>query len=187
MDPALKDSLSETFVSSESIYQGKVINVFSDTVRLPDGNTATRDTVRHVGAVAIVALTDDGKVITELQYRYPVDEIITEIPAGKLESRDEDPLEAAKRELREETGYTAENWKLLGRLYPAVGYSDEVITLFLATGLSRGDTDPDEDEFISVSEVPLEELAKEILEGKIPDAKTQAAVMRVYMQHRFSE
>ena len=140
-------NLNEVQTGSEEIFDGVILHVFKDTVQLPNGKAATREVIRHVGAVGIVPLTDDGKVIVERQFRYPLNRVITEIPAGKLDSLTEDRLSAAKRELAEETGYTATEWIDLGDYYPAAAYCDERITLYLARGLTLGQRHLDEDEF----------------------------------------
>lgn len=173
--------LQEVMTASEEIFKGHVVHLFKDTVRLPNGKEAPRETVRHVGAVAVVPLLDDGRVIVERQYRYPLGKVITEIPAGKLDSKAEDRLEAAKRELAEETGYTAREWISLGDYYPAAAYTDERITMYLAKGLSKGERHLDEDEFLNVAEVPLEELVGDIMAGRIADGKTQAAILKAYL------
>ena len=116
--------------------------------------------------------------VMERQYRYPIDQVILEIPAGKLDSRDEDPELAARRELEEETGYTAKEWIPLGLFYPACAYSDEAIRMYLAKGLTRGESHRDEDEFLDVELIPLKDLARQVLAGEIPDAKTQIAVLK---------
>lgn len=172
--------LEEKQISSERVYDGRLLQVYSDVVRLPNGDESGREYIKHVGAVCIAALTDDGKIVMERQYRYPVGEVIREIPAGKLDSRDEDPVRAAARELKEETGITAGKYEYLGPLYPTCAYSDEVIHMFAARSLSFGDRHTDDDEFLEVELVPLEEVVKDIMAGKIADAKTQAAVMRVW-------
>lgn len=170
--------LTETKTSSEKIYDGEILHVYKDMVTLPNGKPAGREVIRHVGAVGIVPITEDGKVIVERQYRYPIDMVITEIPAGKLDSKEEDRLSAAKRELQEETGITADEWSELGIYYPAAAYTDEKITLYLAKGLHYGERNLDEDEFINIEAVPLAELVDEIMEGKIPDGKTQVAILK---------
>ena len=172
-------SFIEKTINSENVFSGKLLNVFNDGIELPDGNKASREYIKHVGAVCVVALTDDNKVIVERQYRYPMHEITLEIPAGKLDSKDEDPLEAAKRELREETGALADRMTYLGKFYPTPAYSDEVIHMYLAEGLSFGDQSLDDDEFLTIDLVPISELADRILQGDIPDGKTQAAILAV--------
>ena len=171
--------LREVTVGSEDIFDGVILNVKRDSVRLPNGHLSVREVIRHVGAVCVVPVTDRGEVIVERQYRYPYDTVITEIPAGKLDSKQEDRLSAAKRELREETGLTADVWTDLGGFYPAPAYSDEYITMFLAQGLHQGRQELDPDEFLDVDKVPLEELIEDVMTGKIPDAKTQTALLKV--------
>lgn len=170
--------LREEQVSSESIFRGVILDVKKDTVRLPNGNTAGREIIRHVGAVCVIPVTENGEVVVERQYRYPFDTVITEIPAGKLDSKQEDRLSAAKRELREETGLTADEWTDLGGFYPAAAYSDEYITMYMARKLHQGNRELDEDEFLNVVTVPIEELIEDIMAGKVPDAKTQTAVLK---------
>ena len=172
--------LQEEMLSSQDIFKGKILDVKMDTVRLPNGKTATRELIRHIGAVCIVAVTEDDEVIVEHQYRYPFDEVVVEIPAGKLDSKDEDSADAAERELMEETGVTAGDMTYMGKFYPTCGYSDEVIHMYLARNLSFGDRNLDDDEFLDVRAVPIESLVEDIMAGKIPDGKTQAAVMRAY-------
>ena len=174
------DNLTETKLTSEKIYSGCILDFYRDTVRLPNGGTAPRELSRHVGAVCLVPLLDDGRVIVERQFRYPVNEVITEIPAGKRDSRAEAPEAAARRELREETGITARELIPLGPFYPTCAYSTEVIQMFLARGLSFGERELDEDEFLNVFRLPLRELVEKVLDGEIPDAKTQAAALRVW-------
>ncbi|MBQ3072953.1 MAG: NUDIX hydrolase [Oscillospiraceae bacterium] len=171
--------LLETRLDGETIFDGKILHVELDTVRLPNGKSASRELIRHVGAVCILPLTEENEIIVERQYRYPVDEVLTEIPAGKLDSRQEDRLSAAKRELREETGVTADEMIDLGDFFPAAAYSDERITLYLARGLHFGAREPDEDEFLNVRRVPLETLLADVMAGKIPDVKTQMAILKV--------
>ncbi len=179
-------NLREIMTESEEIFDGEVVHLFKDTVELPNGKTATREAIRHIGAVAIVPLTEDGKVIIERQFRYPLNRVITEIPAGKLESKTEDPLAAAKRELKEETGYTADLWTELGTYCPAAAYCDEVITIYLAKGLHKGTRKLDDDEFLNIREVPLDDLIKDIMQGKIADGKTQVGLLKTYCVERFS-
>lgn len=173
------DMLKETYVRGTSIFEGRILNLREDFVSLPNQSIASRELIRHIGAVCIIPVTEDKKVVIERQFRYPVDQVITEIPAGKLDRKDEDRLEAAKRELREETGYTADHWEDLGIYYPAAAYCDEKITMYLATGLHEGKRDLDEDEFLNYSLVPLEDLVQMVLNGEIPDGKTQVAILKV--------
>ncbi len=172
------DELREKTLSSEKVYDGRLLKVFSDKITLPNGNTSTRELIRHIGAACVIPVTDNNEVIMEKQYRYPFDQVMTEIPAGKLDSADEDPLEAAKRELREETGYTADTWTYLGLYYPTVAYSDEKIYIYMARDLHRGQQHLDEDEFLHVHKVPLETLIEDVNNDRIPDGKTQVAILK---------
>lgn len=171
-------NLAEVRTDSAEIYDGVILHVYRDTVRLPNGRSTGREVIRHVGAVGILPLTEDGKVVIERQYRYPLDQVITEIPAGKLESRAEDRLAAAKRELKEETGITADTWIDLGVYYPAAAYTDEKITLYLARDLHFGKQNLDDDEFLDVGMIPLKELVDKVMSGEITDGKTQVAILK---------
>lgn len=170
--------LREIMVSSEEIFNGKILHVFKDDIKLPNGDPATREHIRHIGAVCVVPVTDDGRVIIEHQFRYPLDRVIIEIPAGKLDAYDEDRLEAAQRELREETGYTADEWIDMGLYYPAPAYSNEKITMYLARGLHKGEQELDEDEFLELEAVPISDLVDRIMSGEITDGKTQIAILK---------
>ena len=172
------ERLGEVFVSSENIFDGKIMHVFRDSVTLPDGNPAFRELMRHVGAVCIIPVTDDGNVIVERQFRYPINKVITEIPAGKLDSKQENRLIAAKRELLEETGITADNWLDIGEICPACAYSDEILNIYLATGLHFGERKLDDDEFLDIQKVPLTELVRQVMSGEIIDSKTQVAILK---------
>lgn len=172
------EKLSEIKIASEEIYNGKILHVYKDTVTLPNGREAGRELIRHVGAVGVVPMTDDGRVFVERQYRYPLDMVITEIPAGKLDSKSEDRLSAAKRELKEETGITADEWTDLGEYYPAAAYTDEKLTLYLARKLHFGEQKLDDDEFLNIEAVPLKTLIDEVMSGKITDGKTQVALLK---------
>ena len=174
-------NLSEKPLSADYKYRGRIINLRVDTAELPNGATATREVVEHPGGVCVAALTEDGCLLFVRQFRYPYQTVLLELPAGKLDPG-EDPLEAGKRELREETGAKASRYESLGTLYPSPGYCGEIIPLYAASGLTFGETAPDEDEFLEVEKIPLEEAARMVLEGEIPDAKTQAAVLKVYMK-----
>ena len=172
------ERLKETTVASELIFDGKILHLYRDDIQRPNGAPAERELIRHIGAVCVIPVTDDGYAVMERQYRYPVAEVILEIPAGKLDSRDEDHEEAARRELEEETGYRAEQMIPLGKFYPACAYSDEAIWMYLAKGLTKGDRHLDEDEFLDVELIHLKDLVKQVMEGSIPDAKTQIAIMK---------
>lgn len=170
--------LTEKTVQSTHVFEGEMLNVFKDTVQLPGGGSSTREFVKHIGAVAVVALTKDRKVVMERQYRYPVRRTVFEIPAGKLDAPEEDTLEAAKRELHEETGITADDWICMGDFCPAPAYCNEVITLYLARGLHSGEQNLDCDEFLEVEQVPFDDLIADIMDGKITDGKTMAALLK---------
>ena len=172
------ETLAERTTASELVFDGKILHLYRDDIALPNGQPAEREVIRHVGAVCVIPITDDGYAVMERQYRYPVDEVILEIPAGKLDSKEENHETAALRELEEETGYRAENWVDFGEFYGSAAILSERISLFLATGLTPGETNPDEDEFLRVRKIPLSELVNQILAGKVPDGKTQAAVLR---------
>ena len=172
-------NLEEKQLSFDYKFKGRIINLRQDTVMLPNGNTATREVVEHPGGVCVAALTDDNELLFVRQWRYPYMEETLEIPAGKRDRQDEDPLECGKRELREETGVTAAKYINLHPLYPTPGYINEVIYCYLATGLTFGETDPDEDEFLDVLRIPLERAVEMVLSGEIKDAKTQIAVLKV--------
>ncbi|MBQ0084245.1 MAG: NUDIX hydrolase [Clostridiales bacterium] len=172
-------NFEEKKISEEYIYSGRILNLRRDKVRLPDGNEAYREVVEHNGGACVAALTEDNEILLVKQYRYPYAEEIFEIPAGKRESKGEDPLLAAKRELKEETGATAADYVFLGELYPTPGYCEEIIYMYGAKNLTFGETCPDEDEFLSVEKVPLDSLTEMIMAGEIKDAKTQAAVLKL--------
>lgn len=172
------ETLKERQTGSELLFDGRILHVYRDDVALPNGRPADRELIRHIGAVCVIPVTDDGYAVMERQYRYPVDEVLLEIPAGKLDSKDEDHEAAARRELEEETGYHARELIPLGKFYPACAYSDETIWMYLAKGLTRGSRHPDEDEFLDVELIPLKDLVRQVLAGEIPDAKTQIAILK---------
>ncbi len=171
--------LKEKQLSSEYKFKGRVINLRQDVALLPNGNTATREVIEHPGGVCVAALTDSDELLFVRQWRYPYGEETLEIPAGKRDHQGEDPLECGKRELQEETGATAQNYVDLHPLYPTPGYIDEVIYCYLATNLTFGEQNPDEDEFLDVLRIPLEKAVEMVLSGEIKDAKTQIAVLKV--------
>jgi len=170
-----QDRLTEPTIASETIYEGKVITVKVDDVRLPNGKTAKREIVKHQGAVAVLPLTDDGKMIVVRQFRKALERTILEIPAGKLE-KGEEPLACAKRELEEETGYTATYYEHLSSFYTSPGFADELLHVYVATGLQAGTMQPDEDEFVEMLELTLEEAHEKHRTGEIRDAKTVLAL-----------
>ncbi|MGB9859138.1 MAG: NUDIX domain-containing protein [Moorellaceae bacterium] len=173
-----KHNLREVCVKSERIYTGKILNLRRDIVLLPDGREASREVVEHTGAVAIVALEPDGRIYLVRQYRYPIGRVTLEIPAGKLDAG-EDPATCARRELMEEIGLAAGELRLLLTFYSTPGFSDEIMYLFLATGLRPQKSQPDEDEFLEVVCLPLEEAVEKIRTGEIVDAKSIAGLLTV--------
>ncbi len=169
-DPRDAD-LAERPLTEDVAWTGRIFNVDRLRVELPDGRVAIRDVVRHPGAVAVVALTEDGRICLVRQYRTALGRVTVEIPAGKL-APGEDPLECATRELLEETGMSAEKIAFLTTIATSDGFCDELIHIYMATGLTFSRSDPDADEFINVDLVPLEELVDAVLDGRIEDAKT---------------
>lgn len=171
--------LYEKKLTSKQIFDGKVVKLFVDTVELPDGSEAIREIVRHPGAVCVIPVTKDMDVVTVKQYRYAFEQIMLEIPAGKLEPG-ENPLEAVKRELEEESGVVAKKIEYLGEIFTTVAIFDEKIHLYLATELEFKDAHPDDDEFLEVETIPLSELYNMVMDGDIKDAKTQIAILKAY-------
>lgn len=164
-------SMHEKTLKSTRLYEGKIINLRVDTVELPDKKYSKREIVEHSGASAVVPLTMDGQVILVKQFRKPMEEIMFEIPAGRLETK-ESPKNCALRELAEETGYSAGLFEELVSFYPSPGFSNEVIHIFLARDLTEGNAKPDEDEYLEVKKFSLEEALKMVDEGVIKDSKT---------------
>ncbi|THF62573.1 NUDIX domain-containing protein [Pseudothauera rhizosphaerae] len=171
------DPLEERELASEPVFDGRLLKVRRDTVHLPDGKQGVREYIRHPGAVAIVAVLPDGRLIFERQYRYPLRRAFLEIPAGKIDPG-EDILACAVRELREEAGYRADEWQYLGVMHPCIGYSDERIELFLARGLTHIGNALDEGEFLELLTLSLAEAEAAVHGGRITDGKTIAALFR---------
>ncbi|MFD2704353.1 NUDIX hydrolase [Salibacterium lacus] len=173
----------EKTLHKESIYNGKIIDVCVHEVQLPDGRTGKREVVNHPGAVAVIARTPSDKIILVRQYRKALEKELFEIPAGKLEPG-EDPEMSASRELEEETGYRAQGLKKTASFYTSPGFADEIIHLYEAEQVTRGQTSTDEDEFVELVEVSLEEAQELIREEKIHDAKTMYAVQHLMLSRR---
>jgi len=176
--------LMEIVKEKELIYPGRVVHLEKWKVQLPDGRMATREVVQHVGAVAVVACDEEGRVATVEQCRVALGRIMEEIPAGKLDSKQEDHLLAAQRELQEETGLTAKNWLHMTDVITTPGFCDESISLYLATGLTRGETHFDEDEFLNIHMTPYGQLMEKIYAGGLQDQKTVCALLmaRPYLE-----
>ncbi|MEL5987175.1 NUDIX hydrolase [Kurthia gibsonii] len=174
----MNKKFEEVTISSETIYEGRIIDVKKDQVRLPNGKTGTRELVKHPGAVGIIPITADGRLIVVEQYRKPLERSIVEIPAGKLEPGEE-PAVTAVRELEEETGYGANDFTYLQTIATSPGFADEVIHLYIAKDLYKIEqpASPDEDEFVELMEISLEEAEEMMQDGRIYDAKTVIAVM----------
>ena len=168
--------LVESKVDGEAVFDGKLLHVRRDTVRLADGTLATREYVIHPGAALVVPVLPDGRLVVERQYRYPLDRVMIEFPAGKLDPG-ETPLDTARRELREETGYLAASWERLGQVHPVVSYSTEAIEFFLARGLTHVGARLDAGEFLDIEPMSVAAMHDAIDRGEITDAKTVAAFL----------
>lgn len=169
--------LIEKTLSRQEIFSGRIIHVHRDTVELPNGQEAARRWWTTPAGSAYWLWTIRGRALLVRQFRYPYGKVLREVPAGKLDPG-EDPDDAIVRELREETGASAASIRPLGELYPSPGYCGEIIRMYLAQGLTFGDTDPDEDEFLDLERVPFQDLAEQVLSGEIRDAKTIAVVLK---------
>lgn len=169
--PSLDPHLAETRIDSETAYAGSFLTVSRDHVRLPNGAVATREYIRHPGAVVILPILDDGRVLLERQFRYPLGRVFIEFPAGKIDAG-EAALACAKRELQEETGYTASDWQFLTTIHNAIAYSDEHLELFVARGLTPGPARLDEEEFLETFSATVPELLEMVRSGRISDVKT---------------
>jgi ADP-ribose pyrophosphatase len=175
----MSKDLQETTVESELVYQGLFLKVRRDKARLPDGSIHGREWVVHPGASAILALADDGRVLIERQFRYAMQQVYVEIPAGKIDPG-ETPLQTARRELLEETGYTAKQWALLTRIHPAIGFTNEIIDIFVARELGARETRKlDHGELLEIDWVSVGWLVDELRAGRLPDVKTQISVMHL--------
>jgi ADP-ribose pyrophosphatase len=164
-------------VEQQTGYTGRIVNVRCDTAELPNGKRVAREVGEHPGGVAIVAVTERGGVLMVTQYRYAVSRALLELPAGKLEPG-EDPAACAARELSEETGCSAETWTFLGEMYTSPGYCRETLHVYLATGLTHGRAHPEEDELLSVREVPMAELVDMIIGNGMPDGKSVFGILK---------
>lgn len=168
--------LRETLLERETLHSGNFLTLRRDTVRLPDGRTATREYVVHPGAVVVIPLLDNGHVLLERQYRHPVGRVMIELPAGKLDPA-EDPLACGRRELLEETGYAATDWELAGHIHLAIGYSTEILYAYFARGLTPGERRLDEGEFLDVFSMPAAEFLQACQDGRVTDAKSLACAV----------
>lgn len=169
------DGLTETCLESEQVFKGVLLDVRRDRARLPDGGEATREYIVHPGAVVVVPVLPNGRLLFERQFRYPLRRVFIELPAGKIDPG-EDILTCAKRELREETGFVAEQWSHLGVMHPCIGYSDERIEIFAATGLTEVGHERDDEEFLELFELGMVDAEQAVLDGRITDGKTISAL-----------
>jgi ADP-ribose pyrophosphatase len=172
------EHLKETLVSSELLFKGKFLHAKRDTIRLPDGKQATREYVVHPGAVVVMPLLDDGQVVLERQFRYPIGQVVVEFPAGKLDEG-EDPLVCGLRELHEETGYTCSEWAYAGKMHLAIAYSTEIIHIYFVRGLTLGERKLDAGEFLDVFTAPAQQLLDWCADGTVTDAKTLSCAVHL--------
>lgn len=177
--PRSEIDLEEAELESTPVFDGALLKVRRDRVRLPDGKESVREYVRHPGAVVVLAVLPDGALLFERQYRYPLRRAFLELPAGKIDAG-EDVFECARRELREETGYEAAQWQYLGVMHPCIGYSDERIEIFLARGLTQVGHALDEGEFLEVLSLTLDEAIRKIDAGDITDGKSIVALFKAF-------
>lgn len=185
MEKEVGDSLTETRISSEAVFDGKLLHARRDLVRLPNGEEATREYIVHPGAVLVIPVLPDGKLVFERQFRYPLGRSFVELPAGKIDPN-EDPLVTGQRELLEETGYSAEHWEFVATLHPCIGYSSEAIHIYLASGLSLGNHKRDDEEFLEIFTMRLPEAMTAMKRGEITDGKTMVALFwaHTWLQHK---
>ncbi|MGN0602314.1 MAG: NUDIX domain-containing protein [Oscillospiraceae bacterium] len=172
--------LKEKTLSVEEIFKGKVIDVTLEKIELENGRPSMREVVHHPGGVCVVPIDDEGNVYFVKQFRYPFKTVLMEVPAGKLE-KGEDHRECGIRELKEEIGAEAETFEYMGCIYPTVAYDTEIIHMYLAKGLTFGEQNLDEGEFIDVIKIPLEKAYEMVMANEIPDAKTQTAILKAYL------
>lgn len=176
--------LTETSLSSDHLIDGRLLSAYRDEVRLPDGNTSVREWIDHPGASAVVPLFDDGRTVLVRQFRFPPRRTFLEVPAGKIDHPDEDPADVATRELEEETGWRAERVEHVSSMYPCIGYSNEVIHVYAAHGLTRGQQDLAEGEFVEVVDMPFEKAVARAQAGTLRDMKTVTALLQVAAYQR---
>lgn len=169
--------LEEKKISSEEIFDGVAIHLYRDEILLPNGNKGVREVIRHPGAVCVLPMTDDGEIVFVNQFRYALNKVTLEVPAGKLE-KGEDPTEAALRELSEETGITAGKIVPMGALYTTPALIDEIIYMYIATELQQGEQHLDEDEFVNAVKIPLTKAVEMVMNGEIRDSKTQLMILK---------
>lgn len=173
------EDLIEKKIQSTDVFDGNLLHVKKDTVELPNGHKTYREWIKHPGASAVIPYTAEGDIVMVRQYRYPIEQVTLEIPAGKLDFKGEDPLDCAKRELSEETGYAAQNYTKLMTIATTVGFSDEYIHIYLAEELTVGNMHPDDDEFINLVKLPLAKAVDMVYNGEIIDAKSVSAILMV--------
>lgn len=176
-------TFEEKTLDSEKIYNGKILNLRRDKVTTVNGDTAYREIIEHSGGVVLAAITNDGKMVMVRQFRKAVEKVVFEAPAGKLEEG-EDNLQAAIRELKEETGYSADKIEFMGSYFSSCGYTSEKLHLFLCRGLTAGETEFDDHEALIVEEYPLKDLFQQVIRGKIDDAKSALAILLAYEKTR---
>ena len=174
----------EKTIQRNVLYEGRILNLRKDEVLLPDGKKAAREIVEHKGGVCVLAFTDEDELLFVRQFRYSYHDELLEIPAGKRDSLDEDPRDCGIRELREETGASAKEFTYLGAVYPSPGYTEEIIHIYMAKGLTFGENDLDEDEFLNVERIPFDKALDMVLSGEIKDAKTQIAILKAAVMRK---
>src|SRR6056297_3571733 len=171
--------LVEKKLNSKVVFKGKLLHVFYDEVELPDGSTSSREWIKHPGACAVVPVYENGDIMMLRQFRYPMGQIFWEVPAGKIDAG-EAQEETARRELKEEAGVSAENLSYVGHFYPGIGYSDEVIHIYVAWNLKSVPQEVDDDEFVTRHKLRFKEAVRRVHSGEITDGKTVACLLRVW-------